>query len=295
MIDKSKTYQKFSLFEWIDVIQPDAEDLFEIAEEYQLDVYQIKDSLQLGHLPKIEKLPNYHFMIVRAFTSTIEQGATTVSELTHKIAFFYNDKKVITVHQSRFPFLENISKSFVSSEEFVLFIIHKMVLSYEKPLDELDMMIDYFEKTIFLNDYSKVSLEDLYYLKTQTRITKKILLLFQHVVVQMEVTPDNYTSLQDIKDHLVNLLMEYDEILENANNLLNTYHSVYAKKTNDVMKLLTVFSAFFLPLTFIVGVYGMNFHNMPELNTRYGYFVVLGVMILLSILIFYWFKKKKIL
>ena len=68
-----------------------------------------------------------------------------------------------------------------------------------------------------------------------------------------------------------------------------------AQKSNDVMKLLTIFSAFFLPLTFIVGVYGMNFHNMPELKLEYGYFIALFVMFAIAILIYIWFKRKRIL
>jgi magnesium transporter len=61
------------------------------------------------------------------------------------------------------------------------------------------------------------------------------------------------------------------------------------------MKLLTVFSAFFLPLTFIVGVYGMNFENMPEITWKYGYFTILMVMLIVVLVIFFWFKRKKIM
>jgi magnesium transporter len=71
--------------------------------------------------------------------------------------------------------------------------------------------------------------------------------------------------------------------------------SVAAQKNNDVVKLLTVFSAFFLPLTFIVGLYGMNFKYMPELEWRYGYFMVIFSMIIMSVFIYIWFKVKKIL
>jgi magnesium transporter len=76
---------------------------------------------------------------------------------------------------------------------------------------------------------------------------------------------------------------------------LNSYHSVNSKKTNDTIKLLTVFSAFFLPLTFIVGIYGMNFENMPELTWKYGYFMALFMMVIISVFIFIWFRKRKII
>jgi magnesium transporter len=282
-------------FIWIDICQPDQASLDKIAEEYRLDYFQIKDSLEQGHLPKYEKQPNYDFMILRAFTSTIEAGSTTIPELSNKIAFFYNAKKIITVHRSPFSFLENVKDEFPDTESLLLYFIHKMTLTYQEPLETLDQKIEEIEKMVFLRDHSKVSLEDLYFLKTQTRITKKLLQLFQNVIHHIEVKEESRTALQDIKDRLLGLILNYDEILENANNLLNTYLSVNAQKNNDVMKLLTIFSAFFLPLTFIAGIYGMNFANMPELRWETGYFLALSAMAGISIFIYIWFKRKRIL
>jgi len=75
---------------------------------------------------------------------------------------------------------------------------------------------------------------------------------------------------------------------------MHTYLSVTAKKSNDVMKLLTIFSVFFLPLTFLVGVYGMNFDFMPELGWKYGYLFVWIMMLIISLIIYIWFKKRRI-
>jgi len=170
-----------------------------------------------------------------------------------------------------------------------------MVQTYEHPQQDLDEKITLIEKTIFLKDYTSVSLKDLYFLKSQARITKKLLHLFQQVIQQIEVTESSKTALQDIKDQLVSLILNYDEVLENANNLLNTYLSVNAQKSSDVMKLLTIFSAFFLPLTFVVGIYGMNFEHMPELGWEMGYYFTLGIMAVISLVIYLWFKRKRFL
>ncbi|WP_223578097.1 CorA family divalent cation transporter [Sphingobacterium sp. GVS05A] len=292
-IDQHRT--QFDNFVWIDICQPDKESLNKIAEEYQLDYFQIKDSLEPGHLPKFESQPNYNFLILRAFTSTIEKGATTINELSNKIAFFYNGHKLITIHRSQFAFLDTVKQKYETSEELLVYLIYKMVETYQIPLDTLDEKIIEIEQTIFLKDYARVSLKDLYFLKAQTRITKKLLQIFQNVTHQIEVAENNKTALQDIKDKLLNLILSYDEVIENANNLLTTYHSVNAQKSNDVMKLLTIFSAFFLPLTFLAGIYGMNFENMPELKWRFGYFITLGVMAIISIIIYLWFKRRRII
>ncbi|KAA5535743.1 CorA family divalent cation transporter [Paenimyroides baculatum] len=294
----SKQYQitkSFNHFEWIDICKPDKEELKKIAEAYQLDYFQIKDSLQPGHLPKIEIHDRYTFIVLRAFTANFKTGASTVPELSNKIAFFFNKEKLITIHSTAFAFLNIQDKSFTSVEELLLHIIFKMVNSYEQPFEELDTKISELEKVIFLKDYTKVSIENLYFLKAQARITKKLLQIFQNVVNQIQVKDEQRTAQQNIKDHLLSLILSYDEVLEDANNLLNSYHSVNAQKNNDVMKLLTVFSAFFLPLTFIAGIYGMNFDYMPELEWHLGYFATLTVMLVIAIIIFLWFKRKKIL
>ena len=286
---------QYDSFVWIDIVSPNKASLDQIAAENQLDFFQIKDSLEPGHLPKFEKQPTYNFLILRAFTSTIHQGATTINELSNKIAFFYNDQKLITIHRKQFDFLEAINKEYQNPEEILLHLIHKMVQTYEHPQQDLDEKIIEIEKTIFLKNYTRVSLKDLYFLKSQARITKKLLHLFQQVIQQIEVSEASKTALQDIKDQLVSLILNYDEVLENANNLLHTYLSVNSQKSSDVMKLLTIFSAFFLPLTFVVGIYGMNFEHMPELKWEMGYFLTLGIMAAISLIIYLWFKRKRIL
>ena len=195
-----------------------------------------------------------------------------------------------------FNFLREINNeiSFSNSEQFLLYVIKKMIETYSESAQELSDKIDLIEQIIFLKDYRKISLEDLYFQKSQTRISKKVLQLTQHVLHEMDILEENKIAFQDIKDQLISLILTFDEVTDDSNNLMNMYLSVNAQKTNDVMKLLTVFSAFFLPLTFIAGIYGMNFKFMPELEGKYSYFVILGLMAILSILIFYWFRRKKI-
>jgi magnesium transporter len=94
---------------------------------------------------------------------------------------------------------------------------------------------------------------------------------------------------------MVDMLLRAEEIIDDSNALFNAYMSFSTRKNNEVIKLLTIFSAFFLPLTFIVGVYGMNFRFMPEINWVYGYYFSWVVMVTVSVVIYFWFKRKKIL
>ena len=285
----------FENFTWIDICNPNKESLYKIAEDYNLDYFQIKDSLEVGHLPKFEKTEKYSFIILRAFTASTNDRVTNINEISNKIAFFYTDNKLITIHRSGFDFLDDYPPKPKNTEDLLLRIIHKMIQTFEDPSKLLENKNDEIEKIIFLKDYTKISLKHLYYQKTQTRITKKLLQITQNVINHIEVSEISKTALQDIKDKLLSLVLSHDELLENSNNLLNTYISVNAQKSNDVMKLLTIFSVFFLPLNFVAGIYGMNFENMPELHWKFGYFLTLGEMLVIAVVIYFWFKRKKII
>lgn len=282
-------------FTWIDIFQPDKDQLKSIGAAYNLNYFQIKDSLQIGHLPKFERQAHYNFIILRAYSAKENTRITNINELSNKVAFFYNDDRLITIHRSRFDFLENQPSTFQHPQEMLVYIIRQMTQTFFEPANQMSEKIDAAEKLIFLHHQSGISLEELYFQKTQARISRKLLQITQSVIHQLEVNDEHVTALQDVKDQLLNLILVYEEVTDDANNLLNTYLSVNTQKTNDVMKLLTVFSAFFLPLTFIVGVYGMNFTHMPELRWEYGYFLAWVVMVVVSVVIFIWFKRRRFL
>lgn len=111
--------------------------------------------------------------------------------------------------------------------------------------------------------------------------------------IQKEVDPNTSKYFRDLQDHILSEsenLAVYREMLV---NLLDLHHSSLSYRTNAVMKMLTIITTIFVPLTFIVGVYGMNFDHMPELRWRYGYFAVLGLMLSLVLGMLLYFRRKK--
>jgi len=286
---------QYENFVWIDICNPSPADFNQLAQEYDLKYFQIRDSLEPGHLPKFEILEKHKFAILRAYTGEPHQRSSEITEITNKIAIFYNEKTVITVHRTQFPFLTDQKEEFKNSEDLIVYLIHESVQTFQGPSKYLSDKTDEFEQSVFLKKYQRISLEDFYFHKARARILRHLLQITQAVINEIRVSEASQTALQDTKDQLVFLILTYGEVLDDSYNLLQSYLSVNAQKNNDVMKLLTVFSAFFLPLTFIVGVYGMNFDNMPELRSQNGYFVVIGLMVLISAGIFAWFKKNEIL
>lgn len=292
----SQTIKNYGSFEWLDLEKPKKKELLELTEPYHIQIKLLEDSLQYGHLPKIEQQDGTTFVIIRAYSCEPSVNHSEVSKLTNKIAFIVSKDRLITIHQKPFEFLEKLAEEeFVDPEDLMLKILQKMLLTYQEPLDWLSDKMDEYEKNIFLSRQGKISVQALYYQKAKARISKKILQLTQNVLNQIEVNEVNYSDLQDLKETCVNLMLHFDEVIEDATSILNTHLNLTTQKSNEVMKLLTIFSAFFLPLTFIVGVYGMNFVHMPELKWVNGYYATWALMVGISGMIYFWFKRKKII
>jgi len=290
-----KTTYNFENFDWIDIQNPIENDILSMELPFSIDQNFLEDALETGHLPKIERTQDYVFMILRAYTASENEIAIEVGEISNKIAFFIHKKGLITTHRVSFDFLNNVPKNIETPDALALYLVNDLLMTFEKPLKLQSDKMDLLEQNIFLKGGNNLSIEKLYFEKSKARLTKKVLVIMQTVINQFKVQEDLASTLQDLKDTILNLILRTDEVFEDANALLTSYMTFTAQKSNEVMKLLTVFSAFFLPLTFIAGVYGMNFKNMPELEWKYGYFFIMIFMFLISLGIYLWFKRKKIM
>jgi magnesium transporter len=282
---------------WIDISNPEEKELLEIAEEFQLHPYTVRDSMELGHLPKIESFDNVTFIITRLYNP--REGTTnSIQEITSKIAIFYATNFVITIHRVDLPFLAEIKKRFQSKADatplkILTHLLWQVIHTYEKPADEIMHEVDGYETRIFLKELIPGLQQNLYFLKRKAETIRRMLVLTSDVIHNVRHGQKNNPFLQDVQDLHVKLLNKYDQVLSNISNLLNMYLSLSAQRTNEIMKVMTIFSAFFMPLTFIVGIYGMNFHNMPELSHPWGYTVVWLLMVVISVIIFLWFRRKR--
>jgi magnesium transporter len=183
----------------------------------------------------------------------------------------------------------------IKISEFFLKIVGFMIDSFKTPTLEISDKITEIEKTIFLKDYRAVLIEELYYIKTQSRILKKIISITEATILKSQDKYKVSYIYQDIQDTLLNLLTVNEESVDNSTHLMNTYLSLSDQKNNEVVRLLTIFSVFFLPLNFIAGIYGMNFSFMPELTWKLGYAFALSLMAIVVIVIYLWFRRKRIL
>lgn len=284
---------------WVDVTNPDKDELRELSKEYDLNTYALSDCLQPDHLPKHEDMFGTHFIITRVQTKILPQQHASIQSLSTKIAFFYRQGLLVTIHRLPHSFIQDIKEKFFDHDtcQMVESIVAKMLWyilhSYEDLAVKLSNEMDEFESKVFSQNITPQMLSDLYQIKRKALISKKLLLFSQEAISSVKL-PDNQSDIiQDARDLHQKLLHIYDQIHEDVSNLVSFYLSISAQKTNDVIKVLTIFSVFFMPLTFLVGIYGMNFEYMPELHQWWAYPALLCMMCVISGLIYIWFRRKK--
>nr|WP_262914612.1 CorA family divalent cation transporter [Pontibacter vulgaris] len=284
---------------WLDVEDPTAEELQQVAEKYGLHSSSVKDCLEPHHLPKYEVINNIVFMITRVYDTSAHIDADTIQELTNKIAIFYTEGFIITIHRHPIELLLEIKQKHIdagmlkSTSELLVKIIKASLRTFEAPAQRLAIEIDYYEEKIFLHSSTAPLTKGLYHVKRKAGVSRRILRLTEVILDSINLTLPQNPDLQDMLDLHLHVSTLYDEILDSINNLINIYISLSSNKTNEVMRVLTIFSVFFMPLTFIAGIYGMNFDFMPELHTKYGYPFIMLLMAVVTASIYYWFRKKR--
>jgi magnesium transporter len=288
--------EKDNGFTWLDVTMPGKEELEEIAKEYQLHDALVRDCLQPDHLPKFEQRDHYAFIIFRVHTGKDTIEADTVQELTNKVAIFYSDKFIITIHRNQYEFLNSIIHSTgASNREQVSHVLNEVVLkclsTYDTAATILLKSADFYEETVFLRNKKASLLKGLYHLKRKIDLLQRMLVLSAEIIDNIDNAEGNENT-RNTRDLFVKLQSVYGGLSENRHQLLQIYFSTASQKTNEIMRVLTVFSVFFMPITFIAGIYGMNFKFMPELGWELGYPGVLLLMVAVTTAIYIWFKRK---
>jgi len=287
---------------WLDVTAPSLEELHEVAREHRLHETTVEDCLDPTHLPKYERIDDAVFLILRVWGERPDRGGTAVQDVTRKIAIFTRGDLLLTIHRAELPSLQAVEKEWSgrcgtgekSTVPALLAAIAIAALgSYDAPLEEAEVTLETFEQALFEPKVKSPNLITIHHLKRRVGLIRRLLWLMSSVVTKVGSSQERTTPLyQDVRDTAESYLFYADQLLDETQGLLGTYLAVASHRTNEVVRVLTVFSAFFLPLTFIVGIYGMNFEYMPELRQRWGYPAVLVGMGIVVLVIMFWFRRR---
>jgi magnesium transporter len=285
-------------FQWIDIGDPTPEDLKKLSIEFDIHETSLQDSLEPYHLPKYERHEDYVFIILRAVDPSRPADSSDINELTRKVAIFLGKEFLITVHRTDIQFIKSLREKWAKrlptyrgdpKLHLCLDILSQGFNSFDPPIDEALGLLNSFEQE------SGVHLEKVYSLRKQSSTFKRLLRLSHDICVKLNADCDQQSRIyvQDLKEDLENTLFFSEDLNESIHHFINLQLSLQSQKTNETMRVMAIFSAFFMPITFIVGLYGMNFKFMPEIDWEYGYLFSLGLMLTSSSAIYFWFKKKK--
>jgi magnesium transporter len=293
-----------SLIIWVDMDKPKEE----VDDRVLLDVFKfhplsVEDCRADRHHPKVEEFPEYLYFILHGVTAKTDSEHFNTIELDG----FLGRNFVVTYHHEMFRSINHVKESLRSTPSacqrgaaYLLYqILDRLVDYYSPVLDDFDESIVGLEDKIFsLRTPDNSILEQIQHLKRSVlrlrRISSKqlnVIYRISHGEFQL-IPPEMLPFFRDIHDHLTRIADLSESYRDLIGGALDSYLSVVSNRTNDIMKVLTIFSAVMLPLTFIAGLYGMNFDNLPELHYQYSYFVVIGVMlaVALAMLMFFWRK-----
>lgn len=287
-------------WEWLDLESPTDSDITQLAEEHNIHPVYIQDLMQAEHLPKAEEMeePEGTFIIARFYDSSLSE-VNSINEMTRKLVILHQPgKNLLTVHRVHWDGIDKVRAKYVDGKKrhddfFVLCKLVKEVFrSYEPLAEKLSEDLDFYEGRLFLKQRDLPIAKSFYQLKRKIAITKKVLSLSKSIVEYLDDQDREAAIVQDVEDMYVRIETSFDEVNDRFNNLINLNLNFAAQRNNDVIRVLTLFSVFFLPVTFIVGVYGMNFQHMPELGHPYGYWAVWATMLCVSGAIYWWFRRK---
>ncbi len=275
-------------------------DLKFLHERYEINNLLLEDTIDPNHLPKYEEDGNVKFFLLRESTELERKNLNTISDISTKIAIFILDKTIITIHRMKTRSISETKKKLTLTQEEVtpqkvaLMVAILIMKSFDDESISLLETMDNIENEIFLKNTNHTSqIRRLYKLKRKSGLNSRVLVISTDAIDKFKLLNLQDSEIVDLKDKHKDVVADFDHLNAQITNLISMFLALSDQKANQVMKVLAIYSVYFLPITFIAGVYGMNFDNMPELHHKYGYYFTLGGMALVVISTFIYVRRRQ--
>lgn len=287
---------------WLDLCKPTSEEFTSIEEKFKLHPLAVEESKSRFHAPKLFFYDHHLFIIWNAI---VDRPGTDKLELA-ELDIFLGPNYLITVHKELLGcldlFHELLLKDFKpisSGADWLLYSFLDGLIDEVFPLlDRLSDEIDRLENEIFEKS-SQEQIKKLFVLKRQLLTLRKVVTPEREIVNLLSrhgselVRSETFIYFQDVYDHLIRIVDLIDTYRDVISGAMDIYLSAVSNRMNEVMKKLTVVATIFMPLTFLAGVYGMNFKYMPELYLPWAYYAVWALMIILAVGMLIYFRIKE--
>jgi magnesium transporter len=280
----------------------DPDTIASICSRHDIHNLAIQDILDVNQRPKYQEFENYSFLTIKSIVPSNNEL------LTEQISFVFGKNFLISFQERKADFFEHLrfrlreNKGIIRERgsDYLLYGMLEAILdNYFKTLNQLDGDVENLDLTNSKKELLPNTLEMIENHKRTVHFIKKSILPIKDFTQIIEREENKYVEKRhlkyflEIKDLCLTLLDSCDIIQSSLESSTNLFFSMQGHKMNQVMKTLTIVATIFIPLTFIAGIYGMNFNNMPELQWKYGYAAIWGLIIVVFAGMVLYLKKRK--
>lgn len=284
---------------WVDFNEPGQEDIEHLTKTFRFHPLAVEDCIHRPQRPKLDYYDDYTFFV----THTVKEEAMEI--FREELNFFIGNHYIVTFHREPVSEVNPVWERLLNRnnieqwDPFYVFydILDKIVDNYFPLMYKIEDELDKIE--------TNINNKSMDHLMSELFETRHMLLNLRHSINPMrdllyrmlnshhlQGVRDRWEYFSDIYDHLLKLSDMVMSSRELTADIRDSYLSLNSHQTNNVMKVLTIITSIFAPLTFIAGIYGMNFEHMPELTWTYGYLLALSIMGIVGVLLYLWFKRK---
>jgi len=274
-----------------------------LCKHYNIHPLTIEDILHPEQRPKLEDSDDYLFVVVKMMNYDETKGYVH----SEQVGILLGENFVISFQEvlgDTFDGVRNRLRSGKGSirkngADYLMYaLIDTIIDNYFVVLEKAGDMLEDIEEELLMEP-SQRTLNQLYSLKREMLSIRRMVWPLREVIYKLErddlklIKQETRVYLRDVYDHIIRVIDSVETIRDLLSSMLDLYQSIMGNRMNAVMKVLTIISTIFIPLTFIAGIYGMNFEYMPELEWKFGYPAAWGLMILMVLGMFVFFKKKR--
>jgi len=274
-----------------------------IGKHFDLHPLILEDILNTGQRPKMEDFENYMFIVLKMLHYNEKKNETEIEQVSlilgKNFVISFQEKVGDVFDPIRERIKKEKSRIRKAGPDYLIYsLLDAIIDNYFGILEKVGEKIENLEEVVVASPVPK-SLQTIHSLKRDMIFLRKSVWPLREVISNLGRTESSLVKestniyLRDVYDHTIQVIDSVETFRDMLSGMHDTYLSSISNRMNEIMKVLTIFAAIFIPLTFIAGVYGMNFNYMPELVWHWGYFGVLSVMAIVGISMVLYFKKKK--
>ncbi len=303
-VEEAAAFKETETVSWINLSGIHDISLIEpLGQRFGIHNLALEDILNTQHRPKIEEMEGFSLIILKM----LFYDETTRSITTEQISLVLGPRYVLTFQEIEGDVFDAVRERLQrsngrirqrGSDYLAYALIDSIVDSYFHIMETIGDQLVQLEEDL-LDNPDQSTLGRIHHYKRQLLLLRKSVWPLREVISELykEESPlikeDTLVFLRDLHDHAIQVLDTVEIFRDTVSNLQDLYMSAVSNRMNEVMKVLTIMASIFIPLTFIAGVYGMNFEYIPELKWHWGYFAIWGVMIVSVIGMLIFFRKKK--